>query len=259
MTVMSRWYTWSAVAPVIAGACPGLAPERFAAWEALAAAGRQVSRSETCCCWQVCLPLPEGDAAAYLKRYRFAGRRLRYVGRPGRAMVEWRNYHAWPRLGLPGPEPWAAGERRRWGTLQEGWILTRGIPGTLNLAELMRTRTFASLGAAGESLVEQLADLAARAHRAGFFHRDLKARNILARLAGGGASPEVWWIDCPRGGFFPVFRRALAVADLADMGYGLRGWLTPAAWARLLVRHAAGSGLGGLAAAVNARVDRGEG
>ena len=256
---MSRWHTWSAVAPVIAGVCPESTPERFDAWARLAAAGRQVSMSETCCCWQVRLPLSEGDTTGYLKRYRFSGRRRRYWGRPGRAMVEWRNYHEWPRLGLPGPEPWAAGERRQWGTFQEGWILTRGIPDTLNLTEVMRARTFASLGAAGASLVEQVADLAARAHRAGFFHRDLKVRNLLVRLADGDVPPAVWWIDCPRGGFFPVFRRALAVADLADMGYGLREWLPPAAWAQLLARHAAGSGMSGLAAAVNARVDRGEG
>ncbi|MEI8079557.1 MAG: lipopolysaccharide kinase InaA family protein [bacterium] len=256
---MSRWQTWSAVAPVIAGVCPAATPERFAAWARWAAAGREVSMSETCCCWQVRLPLAAGETTGYLKRYRFAGHCLRYLGRPGRTMVEWRNYHEWPRLGLPGPEPWAAGERRQWGTFQEGWILTRGIPGTLNLAEVMRTRTFASLGAAGEILVGQVADLAARAHRAGFFHRDLKVRNLLVRLADGDAPPEVWWIDCPRGGFFPAFRRGLAVADLADLGYGLRKWLPPAVWARLLARHAAGSGLHGLAAAVKARVDRGEG
>jgi len=256
----SRWHSWSAAAPAVAGAWPAATPARFAAWAALAAGGRPVSTGEICACWQCVLPLPAGDTVVYVKRYRSPGRPWRYWGRPARAMVEWRNCRAWQRLGLPGPEPWAAGECRPGGRFLEGWLITRGIPDTLSLAELLRTRSCASLEAVvGEALVDRLAALAAAAHRAGFFHRDLKVRNILVRLGTAGTPPELWWIDCPRGGFFPAFHRALAVADLADMGYGLRKWLPPALWQRLLERHAAASGLAGLAAAVNARVDCGEG
>jgi hypothetical protein len=53
-----------------------------------------------------------------------------------------------------------------------------------------------------------------RIHRENFFHNDLVWRNILITCPPRG-TPELWWIDCPRGRFASLHRRRLLIKDLA--------------------------------------------
>ena len=63
------------------------------------------------------------------------------------------------------------------------------------------------------SLKEQLFQQLRTAHNAGFFHLDLKWRNILIQKKGDTYTPI--WIDCPRGVQRRYFNYALKVADLS--------------------------------------------
>jgi serine/threonine protein kinase len=67
-------------------------------------------------------------------------------------------------------------------------------------------------------------------HEQGFYHKDLKTRNILVRRncpASSGSrdnEPELFFFDCPSGRHLPhfLFRRAM-VRDLAHLEEGLHG------------------------------------
>ena len=65
---------------------------------------------------------------------------------------------------------------------------------------------------------QQLADMVQRMHRGHFFHNDLYWRNVLVTWH-PPAEPELWWIDCPRGGFnrWPWRQHGLAMKDLAAL------------------------------------------
>ncbi len=211
----SRLHPWLAIAPEFAAALPAFGIRTQDDLFSHDAGAHKISWSENSVVWKI--DSADADAGSIIyKRYFYTS--TRYAGRLSRSTVECLNFLAWKRLGIPGPETLAVGEIRRCGLLRQAVIVTRFIPGCITLAEYCRSPGFQQDAARRGCVLEQAATLAGRAHAKGFFHRDLKLRNILVQHPGGAESPHVFWIDCPRGGFHRLDRRRLAKADLADMG-----------------------------------------
>ena len=143
-----------------------------------------------------------GDAgAAVLRRYRRGGltaklgrRDYLWLGEARtRSFAEFRLLHAMWREGLPVPRPLAAAYWRR-GIFYAGAILVERIAGARALAQVMDDG--ASCQAAAQAI--------ARMHRAGVWHADLNAYNVLLDPAGAA-----WLIDFDRG------RRLARLSDAA--------------------------------------------
>ena len=79
-------------------------------------------------------------------------------------------------------------------------------------------RENAAAKALRQSLLHQLAGMTRRAHDAGFFHQDLKWRNLLVTHT-PRMEPQLWWIDCPRGRFdrWSPWRARRGLKDLASL------------------------------------------
>lgn len=118
--------------------------------------------------------------------------------RPGRIPVEWNGLHEFKRLGFRCTEPVAWGAQRNvWGRLQMECLVTVAIP---DAAPLIQWNESAGPERKAErrSVLRTLAKQVARLHDAGYFHRDLRWRNILiARDSNGKVEPV--WLDSPRG------------------------------------------------------------
>jgi tRNA A-37 threonylcarbamoyl transferase component Bud32 len=155
----------------------------------------------------------------FFKQYVYPTPAWTFVGRRSKARREFDNYAALQRMDIPCAQALACGELRdRLGRLRRAFILTRAVPEAQTLIEFVQTRcperdTEASRKLRRE-IITQLAPMVGRIHEGNFFHNDLVWRNILITCPPQGA-PEVWWIDCPRGGFALLHRRRLLVKDLA--------------------------------------------
>ena len=90
------------------------------------------------------------------------------------------------RLGLPGPTVVAARYCRR-GTIYRADLITRRIAAAQTLAECL------AAGRLDGELAEEVGALVARFHRAGVWHADLNAHNVLV------TSDELYLIDFDRG------------------------------------------------------------
>lgn len=94
-----------------------------------------------------------------------------------RCFAEWRLLGAIAQLGLPGPAPIAARYRRA-GLYYRADLITRRIADARTLAQCLAAGQLdAALAAAAGALV-------ARFHRAGIWHADLNAHNVLVTSAG---------------------------------------------------------------------------
>ena len=144
----------------------------------------------------------------------------RYLLRQSRTSNEWAGLKAFRDAGFKTPELVASGEDRRWGGLKAGYIVTREIPGALDLASWYARNIHALDDDARRketaALVSGIVGMVQRAHRKGLFHRDLVWRNILVTEAGG--EREFWLIDCPRFTDSGVNRKHSALVDLAGLG-----------------------------------------
>jgi 3-deoxy-D-manno-octulosonic acid kinase len=103
-----------------------------------------------------------------------------------RAFAEFRLLGEIARLGLPGPPAVAARYRRR-GFYYSADLMTRRIPDAHTLAQGL------AAGQLDAALARQVGSLIARFHRAGIWHADLNAHNILVTPA------QLYLIDFDRG------------------------------------------------------------
>ena len=131
-------------------------------------------------------PEPEGTSY-FVKVSQFIRprKRIRSLFRPSDSHKEWvGSLAAWER-GLPTPEPYCLGERRKWGMLEETYFIAEAIEGSfpsLNLFHsphpdtprtdwMGRRRVF----------LEQFGELVRRVQDSGILHRQLGPLNILVR------------------------------------------------------------------------------
>ena len=148
----------------------------------------------------------------YVKRYSGGGKGLRrWLGRP-RVKAEWQNLRHFAKWGIPTAPIVAWGLERRGGVFARGAMITRELPGTLDLAEMaQRGDPRLRNGAWVRQVSAQIATATRRMHDHHFTHNDLKWRNLLVDEGG-----RVFLIDCPSGSFWwgPLLRRRI-VKDLA--------------------------------------------
>ena len=166
------------------------------------------------------LPL---ESSYYVKT--FVGTRSRLKDWLGisRYRREVRNLQYFAALGLGTPKVIACGQEYRFGLLQRSVLVTAEVTGALDLAALIREKGLYACGiASARAILAQVAISAQILHTAGFYHKDLKPRNILVRR--NGEQPELFFFDCPSGHQPPKFmlHRGI-VRDLAHLEDGLRG------------------------------------
>jgi tRNA A-37 threonylcarbamoyl transferase component Bud32 len=156
----------------------------------------------------------------YFKRYVYPKKYWHeFWMRPAKPAVEFWAYSRLQELGIPTLEVIAFAERRRLGIMLAGCIVTKGIPDTLDLDDFARTVWChwprARRLETARSLARTLLAQGRHAHRNGFFHHDLKWRNILVNRAGDPDS--LVWIDAPRASRMHFRERRGVVTDLSGL------------------------------------------
>jgi serine/threonine protein kinase len=155
----------------------------------------------------------------------FSGRHNRWQHLLGRSRYqrEIRNLAYFARLGLATPELVAHGRRLRRGLLDSAALVTEEVTGAVDLYQLVCSGAFYSRGTAtARRILDQLARATRLMHDDGFYHQDLKPRNVLVRFERG--EPELLFFDCPRGHHpSPLRFRRCVVLELAHIERDLRG------------------------------------
>ena len=163
--------------------------------------------------------LPERQTI-YFKRYVYPQKKWHeFFLRPAKPAVEFWAYSRLKALGIPTLEVIAFAEKRRLGMLMAGCIVTDAILDTIDLDTFARTvwchwpraRRMAVARAIAATLLAQ----ARIAHRNGFFHHDLKWRNILVNPA--GEADSLVWIDAPRASRMRLRERRGVITDLSGL------------------------------------------
>jgi tRNA A-37 threonylcarbamoyl transferase component Bud32 len=185
-------------------------------WDQLTT-GERVSGSPHSRCFRV--ELGDGEVV-YFKRYVYPPKRwFEFMFRPGKAAVEAWAYSTLKQLGIPTLEVVAFGETRVFGSLTSSFIVTREVSNTQDLSrygpevwyhlpEIERKRVYQEVSG---RLIEQMQS----AHDAGFFHHDLKWRNILLQKRDDGLMPV--WIDAPRASRMRLRRHRGIVVDMSGL------------------------------------------
>lgn len=157
----------------------------------------------------------------YVKTFFGPGNRLQYLLRIGRYQRELRNLRYFASLGLATPPLAAHGHTLRWGLLHQAALVTREVSAAATLKQLMAVDRLYRDGVKGARLIlDQLADATRVLHQQGFYHGDLKARNILVRDDKRGL--QLVFFDCPRGHHPPRWRlRRRILRDLAHLNHDL--------------------------------------
>lgn len=157
----------------------------------------------------------------YVKTFFGPGNRLQYLLGIGRYQRELRNLRYFASLGLATPPLAAHGHTLHWGLLQQAVLVTGEVTEASTLKQLMAAGKLYGDGARDARMIlDQLADAARALHQRGFYHGDLKARNILVRDDGQG--PRLFFFDCPRGHHPPSWRlHGRILRDLAHLDHDL--------------------------------------
>ena len=168
------------------------------------------------------LTLADGTSLdVFFKQYEYTPPAWVFLARRSKARCEFENYAALQRLGLPVAARVACGEERdALGRLRRAFIITRAVPSAPTLIEFVREhcpdRATAGAAALRDQLWQQLAAAARTMHAGDFFHHDFVWRNLLVNRAPDG-TPQLWLIDCPRGGVRQWGRQRHRWKDLASL------------------------------------------
>jgi len=163
----------------------------------------------------------------YVKTFQGRGNRIQHLLGRSRFQRELHNLQYFSKLGLATPELVAHGLQYRMGLMHRAVMVTREVPGAVDLEQYLRAGKLYEQGRAGaRKILKQLATATRTLHDDGFYHWDLKARNILVRSNGDG--PQLLFFDCPRGYHPPSFMfRQCVVRELAHIERGLHGYVKP--------------------------------
>lgn len=124
---------------------------------------------------------------------------LQHLFRATAARREYRKAMELRRRQVPTIAPVGVGERASGGLVSDNFLLTEAIPEAVSLSTFVADGLPRLAGAEQERLRRRiairLAELCAAAHRAGVYHNDLHAGNVLVRMANG--EPELYLADLP--------------------------------------------------------------
>jgi hypothetical protein len=164
------------------------------------------------------------DGSYYVKVFSGAGNRLQHLIGTGRFQRELRNYGYFAELGLATPELVAWGCDTRLGILQRAVLVTREVTGAIDLEKYIASGQLYKNGAAdAREILGQWADATRLFHQRGFYHGDLKARNVLVRRE-ATRTAQLLYFDCPRGYHPPrPMLRHCIVRELAHIERSLQG------------------------------------
>ena len=158
----------------------------------------------------------------YVKIFAGQGSKLKFRLGISRYQRELRNLQYFATLGLNTPKLVAHGFQSRLGVLQRAVLVTAEVDRAIDLQALLVSGALYRNGVNGARQILRALALATRKmHLDGFYHKDLKPRNILVRQTQGSA--ELFFFDCPSG-HHParlLLRRGI-VRDLAHLEEGLR-------------------------------------
>jgi len=176
----------------------------------------------------------------YFKRYVYQKPLLKHWLQPTKAATEAAGFHDLKKLGINTIQALAYGERRWMGLVRAAFIVTLGIPNTVELGQYLAREwlnmDYSKKQAALHKIQPQLIEQLQTAHNAGFFHWDLKLRNILLQRG----SNRITWIDCPRSRFKASNDRDGILNDFSAMArVGVRV-LTPGQRMRFLLEYTNG-------------------
>ncbi len=227
-----------AVAPPAAAGAPVPNHAPFASAPALVKDTRRVKVSREV------LPTSSGERSVFVKAFRAEGIRVRMK----RALGADPGKRAWVAAnglrvrGLPTPEALAYVEPRSRSGPLHSYLITAARPAAMPLDRFVAAH-FAGPGngdrADRDRFLADLTSLVRRLHRAGVFHHDLKANNLLVRTEGDGYQFEL--IDLDRVSFSGGLSREARMTNLAQLNAATPGLLTRADRLRCLRAYAVGS------------------
>jgi hypothetical protein len=155
----------------------------------------------------------------FFKRYVYRKIRFKHWLQPTKAAIEVAGFNELEQLGIPTLQAIAYGERRRFGLLQATFIVTKGITNVIELDQYLAQQWFFMPATLKRKTLQQLQPILIKqlqkAHNAGFYHWDLKLRNVL--LHNHPETPELIWIDCPRSRRLPANSFTGIVTDFSAM------------------------------------------
>ena len=172
------------------------------------------------------LAIEPGHPPLYLKIYNHRNETRRFFCRRSKAYQEVTGMVELQRIGIPTLDVIAWGERRRFGCLIEAFIITVDATCSGSLRDVVNEefphyppeQKTARIEALAAILLPQLRQV----HDAGFFHRDLKWRNLLLKRDQEGRE-DLIWMDCPRrrfgwfGGIRSDHNRLVDLSSLAQL------------------------------------------
>ena len=160
--------------------------------------GTAVSESDRVNAYRVEL---SDNKTVFFKTYSFQGQIFDYFMRPSKCAVEVNSYQNLASIGIPTITPLAFGEDRTAGTLKSCCIVTEAIEDSVSLNDFAlntwHPMPIAAKKKAFNEIFHETIKYLQMAHNAGFFHYDLKWRNILVKKVND--SYTTVWIDSPRG------------------------------------------------------------
>jgi tRNA A-37 threonylcarbamoyl transferase component Bud32 len=159
----------------------------------------------------------------YVKTFKGAGSRIKFWFNASRYQRELNNLRYFNSLGLETPTLIAYGHQTHLGVLQQAVLVTAEVADATDLEQIARSGDLYRKGVpAAQEILSELASATRAMHADGFYHKDLKPRNILVRQTGDDT--ELFFFDCPSGHHPPrlLLRRGI-VRDLAHLEEGLRG------------------------------------
>lgn len=180
-------------------------------------AGELVSDSPTTRCIRI--TAADGNAF-YFKRYICPFQRgIQFWMRPGKGAVEVWAYRQLHELGIPTLDIVAFGEERKLGVLKSNFLISRAVPNSQDL-EHFAMNSWCEMPEqvrrhAYNEISSHLVMQTRIAHRARFFHHDLKWRNIL--VCKQNESYTTVWIDSPRASKKWLRRTRGVIVDLAGL------------------------------------------
>ncbi|MEO1889226.1 MAG: lipopolysaccharide kinase InaA family protein [Cycloclasticus sp.] len=198
--------------------------------------GHILSKGTTTC---IKVTLPSTKETVYFKRYNHTKKPWEFFLRRSKAANELINYQRLKILNIPTLDTIAFYEKRKFGSLKIACIVTKELSNTMQLDDfyvdvLLKMPTKQRLNVLN-SLKQQLFDQLRTAHDNGFFHLDLKWRNILIQQNGDNYMPI--WIDCPRGIQRRYLNYRLKVADLSGLARKALSFFTAAQLYRMLYQY----------------------